>query len=302
MTSNTIPERQNQPEFMRFLRARSEIYRRASQLQLIQLIFTVAVPVISAVIGLCFPSTRPFVAMTAIGVTIIDVAVLDRCLKRRLKTAALVCEEFDCRLLDIPWNKFVAGRHLEPETIIEADRLWSRGNSKLNNWYPEIVGLVPICLARIICQRTNLWYDAKLRDRYGNFLLIIAMFITIALIVAGLATNLSFDDFVVTILAPCGSLLVWALRESFKQRDAADAQKTARSEAEALWTLALTGECSDDECAARSREFQNTIFQRRISNPLIFPWLYNLLRNGMETDMNLAAEDFLEQARVAGRI
>lgn len=299
MTSNTIPARQNEPQFMQLLRARSETYRQATRILIIQMIVTVVVPVVSAVIGLIFPDVRPYVATIAIAVTLIDIAVLDRTMKRRLKTAALICEEFDCKLLEIPWNRFAAGKRPEHETITSAERDWPHGDDKLLNWYPAAVGLAPMHLARIVCQRTNLWYDAMLRERYGNLLLIAAGVIVIGLISAGLAANLPFGDFVVTIFAPCAPLLSWALRDAFKQRDAAEAQKTARSEAEALWDMAISGGCAENECAGLSREFQNTIFQRRVANPLIFPFVYNRLRPGMEVDMNLGAESLLSQAGIA---
>lgn len=298
MTLNAIPDQQNQPKFIQLLRARSETYRCAVHWQVIQLTFTVLVPVVCAITGIFFSKTRPYMAMIAIVVTLMDIAILDRAVKRKLKTAALICEEFDCQLLGIPWDRFTAGKRPEPETIIRADRHWPNGDSKLINWYPEVVGWAPMYLARIACQRTNLWYDATLREKYGNFLLFGALFISIMLFIAGLVINLSVDDFVVTIFAPCAPLLSWALRDFFKQRDAADAQKIARSEAESLWELAITGGCCKDECARRSREFQNTIFQRRVSNPLIFPLIYNRLRAGMEVDMNLGAKDLLRKAGI----
>lgn len=296
MSTNTIPDRQNEPEFLRLLRARSETYRQAVQLQIVQLVVTVLIPVLSAVIGLLVPTVRPFVATIAIAVTLLDIAALDRAMKRRLKTAALISEKFDCALLDIPWNRFVAGKPPEPETISAADRRWPNGDEKLLDWYPVAIGKAPLHLARIVCQRTNLWYDATLRERYSNVLLIGAVVIVLALVAAGLAANLLFTDFVVTILAPSAPLLSWALRDAYKQRDAADAQKIARAEAEALWELVTAGGCDDGECARRSREFQNTIFQRRVSNPLLFPLIYKRLRPGMEIDMNIGAEALLRQA------
>jgi hypothetical protein len=161
-----------------------------------------------------------------------------------------------------------------------------------------VVGLAPLYLARIVCQRTNLWYDATLREKYSNVLLVAAVVIVTMLVAAGLVANLPFTDFVVTILAPSAPLLSWALRDAFKQRDAADAQKIARREAESLWELAVSNGCSEDECVRRSREFQNTIFQRRVSNPLLFPLLYKSLRPGMETDMNLGAAELLRGAGI----
>ena len=165
--------------------------------------------------------------------------------------------------------------------------------------YPAAVGRAPLHLARIICQRTNLWYDAKLRENYSFLLVAGAVAIVLALVAAGLALNLPFTDFVVTVLVPATPVLSWAVRDAFRQRDAADAQKLARAEAEALWELALAGGCDDSECERRSREFQNSIFQRRTSNPLLLPFVYHWLRSGMEIDMNLGAADFLHQAGIA---
>lgn len=299
MSGNTIPARQNAPEFIRLLRARSQTYRRAVQLQVVQFVLTVTVPVASAILGLLVAEARPYVAALALAITLIDITVLDRALKRRLKTAALICEEFDCALLEMPWNRFAAGKRPAPEVISEADRRWPKGNEKLEDWYPPIVGSAPLHLARIVCQRTNLWYDATLRERYSNVLLVGAIATVLCLCAAGLIANLSFTDFVVTIVAPSGPLLSWALRDTFKQREAADAQKIARGEAEALWELAIANQCADDDCARRSREFQNTIFQRRVNNPLLFPMIYKRLRPEMETDMNLGAAELLRSAGLA---
>lgn len=299
MSVNAIPVRQNAPEFIRLLRARSQTYRRAVQLQIVQLVLTVAVPVASAILGLLVVEARPYVAALALAITLTDIAVLDRAMKRRLKTAALICEEFDCALLDMPWNRFAAGKRPEPETISEADRRWPNGNDQLVDWYPPILGTAPLHLARIVCQRTNLWYDATLRERYSNVLLIGAVAIVLCLCAAGLIADLSFTDFVVTILAPSGPLLSWALRDAFKQRDTADAQKIARGEAEALWELASANQCADDDCSRRSREFQNTIFQRRMSNPLLFPMIYKRLRPDMEADMNVGAAELLRSVGIA---
>lgn len=298
MNGNAIPERQNSPAFMRLLRARSEIYRRAVRMQVVQLILTVAVPVTSAIVGLLIADSRPYVAALALAITLVDIAVLDRMIKRRLKTAALISEEFDCTLLDMPWNGFAAGKRLEPEVISEAERRWPNGDATLVNWYPPIVGSAPFHLARIACQRANLWYDATLRERYSNVLLIGALVIVGILAAGGLVADLSATDFVITVLAPSGPILSWALRDAFKQRDAAAAQKIARSEAETLWELAAANQCGEENCAVRSREFQNMIFQRRVSNPLLFPTIYKRLRPDMETDMNVGAAELLRSAGI----
>jgi hypothetical protein len=295
--SNDLPDRQNSPEFIRLLRARSQAYREAGRYQGAQLVLTAVVPVASAVLGVFVPEARPFVAATAIAISLIDLAILDRSMRRALKTSALISETFDCRLFDIPWDPFVAGRLPEPELIADAERRWTKGDGQLTSWYPPIVGTTTLPLARIICQRTNLWYDAALRERYSNYLLLGATAMVFLLFAAGLIANLKFADFVLTVLAPSAPLLSWSLREVFRQRDAADAQRTARAEAEMLWTQACAAQFSSAEIDRKSREFQNAIFQRRVSNPLLFPFIYRIFRASMEADMNLGAADLLAQIK-----
>jgi hypothetical protein len=62
---------------------------------------------------------------------------------------------------------------------------------------------------------------------------------------------------------------------------------------------AKAGLCADAECEQRSREFQDAIFNRRASNPLIFPMIYNLMRSKMETSMNAGAEALLQDANIS---
>lgn len=155
-------------------------------------------------------------------------------------------------------------------------------------------------LARIICQRTNLWYDGTLREKYSSILLWSAIAIAILLLSGGFVAQLGLVDFVAVVMAPATPVVNWALREFFRQRDAVEALKLARAEAEALWAAALNGGCEPAECARRSREFQNTIFARRANNPLIFPKIYAWLRPSLEVQMNRGAEAYVKELKDSG--
>ena len=97
-----------------------------------------------------------------------------------------------------------------------------------------------------------------------------------------------------TPAAPSRSpILTWAAREYYRQNDAADSLEEHLRAAKALWARALAGECDADHCLARSREFQNAIYYRRASSPLIVPLLYRFKRLQLEDDMNEAAANFL---------
>lgn len=279
------------------MRARQWTYVVASRLMILQIVLTVVIPVAGAVITLFFPSARPHFAAVALLVLLLDTVVLDRQYKLLLKLAAKLGEKFDCLVLQLPWNSFVVGEEPEAEDIRSASRAWSRrrNDEKLRNWYPVAAGEMPLALGRIVCQRTNLRYDSQLRRSYGTVILVVVAFVTIGLLVAGLAQNLNMTAWILT-LAPATPLLSWAGREYFRQRDTADLLEELMKKARAFWARALDGAC-EDACVEESREFQNAIYLRRSTSPLIMPYLYKLKRLRLEDEMNEAANDFLKSYR-----
>jgi hypothetical protein len=292
---NNIVEAQNSPEAIELMKARQEVYARATGLQVAQLVCTVLLPFAFAIAGIVNESLRPYVAFAAFALTLIDIASLDPGQRRLLRLAARISEQFDCNVLQLPWNKFVAGRPVDPEVSVEAAGRWRGNEERIRDWYPTAVGGAPLHLARVICQRTNLWYDSALRRRWGSLVRASALALVLLLIAAGLWRNLSMTAFAVTILAPATPLLTWAFREHYRQKDAADAIETIKGEAEALWDQAKGGSVDPETCLTRSREFQNAIFARRALNPLVFPFTYTLLRGQMEMQMNRGAAAYLSE-------
>ena len=294
---NSIPERQNAEAQLRLLRARQQTYAEASGLLVVQLALTVAIPVVTAIAGLFTPGVRPYAAALALLLTVADVAFLDRLQRQKLRLAAKIAEAFDEQVLEIPWNKFVAAKRADPEAIAGAAAAWARGKSdeKLVDWYPPAVGKAPMHLARIICQRTNLWYDATLRRHYGDWVRGVGGLLVVALFFGALFAGLTVELFVTTVLAPAAPVLTWSMREYFRQKDTAEAQETLKSDAEALWDRAKAGQCEEAECLAQSRKFQNAIYTRRSNSPLILPWLYPWRRPAMERQMNRGAEAYLKE-------
>ena len=293
---NEIPRLQNTKPYLRLLRARSQVYAEAVQYQVAQIAVAVVIPVIGALIGLFEVRARPYVAIIALIVTALDACWLDRAQRRKLKTAASISEKLDCGLLQIPWNNFSAGKPVDPELIDASARTWAGGDDRLRDWYPAAVGTVPLHLARIVCQRTNLWYDSELRRRYARILVASSVILPLVLFCTALATGLKVVD-LATLLTPAAPVLVWALRENFRQLDAAQAIESLKGEAEKLFDAAKTGGCDEAECGCRSREFQDGIFTRRSANPLIFPFIYSWMRDEMETRMNAGADELVGDLR-----
>lgn len=295
---NAIPTRQNAESSLKHLRARQWIYVIANRLMVAQIILTVLVPITGAVATLFLPTARPHFAAIALIVLVLDTVLLDRQYKALLKRGAKLGEKFDSLVLELPWNTFVAGEEPESEDVHAASSAWlkKRNDEKLVDWYPVASGEMPLALGRIVCQRTNLRYDSQLRRSYGTIILVTVSVVTLSLIVAGLVQNLNMTAWVLT-LAPATPLLSWAGREFYRQRDTAEQLEELTKKARGFWKRALAGTCNEDACLEEAREFQNAIYLRRSTSPLIIPLLYRIKRLGLEDQMNEAANNFLEQYR-----
>jgi hypothetical protein len=243
------------------------------------------------------PDRKRVVAFASLVITIIDITILDRLQNSILRSDAKIQEQFDCTVFELPWDKFTVGAKIEPETIHAASSKYRGGKAdpKLLNWYLTVVGSIPLHLARIICQRTNLWYDAKLRRQYGRIVIGITIALSLLLVVIGILRGLTIDSFVLTVLAPAAPIIIWGVREYLRQRDASEMLDRIRLESEALWDHAKAGACSDGECTTLSRQFQNAIYERRSTSPLIFDWIYKIQRPRLEDQMNRGAEDFVQE-------
>lgn len=291
---NNIPTVQNTEPQLKLLRARTHVYSRATLLMVLQLLLTLVLPVAGAVLAIFRPELRAYVAAASLAAVIVDALILDRQHKLLMKRAAKIAEQFDCTVLELPWDQFTVGDKVEAEDVHAAAKAYAarHDDAKLRGWYPESVGAAPLHLARIICQRTNLRYDSQLRRSYGVIIRVVALTLVASLFVSGLVQNLPMTDWVLS-MTPAAPILAWAAREYYRQRDTADLLEDLMKEARKLWGRALAGECDADACRQKSREFQNAIYTRRVNSPLIVPFLYRFKRLRLEDEMNEGAADFL---------
>jgi hypothetical protein len=289
-----IPERQNEAEGQKLLKARQQLWYRAHRMLVAQMVLTVLVPLGAAVVGLLLPEARPYCALLSIVVSAADAVLLDRKYRTFIKKAARASEQFDCLVLELPWNEFLVGKKLDPEMIHEEAIAYGKRAKDLVlvDWYAPGVSRLPAPFARIVCQRTNLWYDAKLRTEYSNG---IPGIVFIAFGIAGLSMRLSLGDFLLSILVPMAPLMTWSVREFYRQRDTAVAQEVSKSSAESFWGRAIDGKLVDAEMDEQSRAFQDAIFNRRSASPLLPPGIYWTYRKALEEQMNVGAEALVEE-------
>ncbi|MBB1177666.1 S-4TM family putative pore-forming effector [Brevundimonas aurantiaca] len=283
---NDIPVRQNLPDSLKLMRARQEMFHRAKLVFIAQLVLTVLLPVIGAVAGLFMEQLRSTVAFFSLLVTILDITVLDRAQRRFVRNGAKIAECFDCAVLRLPWNTLSAGKRPDPEMIDSVAEAWSRRHEDkgIIDWYPTEAGETSLEAGRLLCQRSSLWYDATLRRFNGSIALGLSWLIPSAFLTACWWTRLPLSEFAVTCM-PVAPVLVWSVREHFRQKDTAESQDQTKAELEGFLSRVEAGAMSLDEAEEAARSVQNALYARRVSSPLVMPGLYELRRAYLERTM-----------------
>lgn len=297
LPQNNILSQQVLDENKRLLRARHRNYRPAKVIQGILILCSVLLPLLSLIGATYFPEVRPYVALAALILLLVDTAFIDGFHKGRLKRGAKLQEQFDTKVFSLPWNRFVTGAHVEPEDVhsLSTKPLSEKREQHFNAWHEVCVGSLPLHLARLVCQRTNISYDARLRRKYGNWLLALTVLFGVALLFFGMSRGFTLADLVMTLLVPIMPAMTWALKERLQQTNAAVSLTNLVAEWNKIWTKALDG-ADPADITADSRALQDAIYQHRERSPLVFDWVYHMQRKGNESAAHHAAEHLVATA------
>lgn len=296
-TGKFILEKQNEPQQLDRLAAQCYLYARAKIYLGLQITLTIGIPFVLAISANLWPQVKVWASLWGICVSLLDAAVLESIQKSRKLEAAKIQELFDCDVLVLPWNPLKVGQRPDPETVAAAAKSYKTTHRKwgaVTNWYPPAIAELPLQPARLICQRTNCWWDANLRRRYSSWIVGSLSLLGILVLVIGILTGITLEKFVLAILAPLSSAFLWGIREYKKQKAAALTLDRLKSFCESLWGRAKYEEVSEDADQS-GRALQDEIFDHRKSNPLIVDWFYRLLRDRNEEQMNKGAEHLVQE-------
>ena len=290
-----IASLQNQEENLNLLAAQSYFYACAKRFAALQVVAAAATPIISAVMVALDPAAAVWAAFIGIVVSLIEFGALDLLQEHYRDLAAAIQEQFDCNVLQLNWNEAVAGMRPSPEDIHEGATAYGRPPT-ISNWYPPAVSKLAEYEGRIVCQRTNCWWDSKLRRRYAIWIMLIIGLISLSSLAVAIATGITVEKFVLAVMAPLSPMLLWGIREVRRQREAAARLDQLKEYGQSLWRSVITKAIDEPTANQRSRELQDAIFIRRKSNPFVFDWIYRLLRRKYEDQMNVGAQAMINEA------
>ena len=295
---NDIPQRQNTQHRLDLLAAQRQLYSDAKNLQMISVVISVPVVIGWSILVALFPLMAVYSGLWGITVTFLELLVFSRLQKSTQEKAAKIQQIFDCEVLQFNWESLNCGIRIEPETIVDASDRFKRGNPNcfsLQDWYPISVGQLPIAQARIICQRSNVWWDSQLRRRYSRWIIVTLVALTITVLLIGLIGGLTLDKFLIAVLAPLIPAFVFGLRQYTEHNEAAARLDRLRESAEALVREVVNKRLTLQDLERESYSLQTQIYDNRRRSPLIFDHLYSRLRRKDEGQMNKGAESLVQE-------
>jgi len=298
-SENRISSEENSDQQLLRLAAASAVYARGKQILGLQAAITVLGGFVSPIVIARFPQFKVWAAFYAFTVALLDALVLERLQSDRRRVGAQIQELFDCDLFRLAWRRLIAGEKPAPEIVAEEGSTYKRRHkdiSHLMHWYSPAVSRLSLPLARLICQRTNAWWDSTLRKRYCTSLKALLWALGIFLFAFGIHRGMTMDIFVLGVLAPLTPAILWGVREIRKNSSAADDLSKLQTCIDELWHEALAGNLTDKTLEEQSVLIQNQLFHSRSKNPFVFNWVYRLLRGAKEKTMHQVAADLVEQA------
>lgn len=296
---NRIPEAQNETKQLQRLAAQRHLYSVAKRILGAEVFLGAPIAIAWGVASLNIPGVRSYAAFWGLLISLSDVLWLNPWQKRLREKAAKIQEVFDCDVLQLPWNTIKVGERPDPELIKEHADKFKKSPSRLsplNNWYAPVVGELPIDVARILCQRSNCWWDSNQRRRYAVWVIAGLMITVVTILGLAFVGGLTVEKLFLSVIAPLAPALILAIRQCTEQIEAASRIDKLKCHAERIWSAALDN-AIDLESSNKSRALQDEIYENRKRSPLVFDWIFRQLRSGYEIQMNHAAEEYAQEAK-----
>ena len=297
---NQIVENQNSAESIDYVAASSQLYGYGKIALAVQIGLTVGAPVVLTILALLYPGFKIWATSLGITITWLDVLVIDRIQIYFRKRGALIQEARDCALFGLEWNELRCGKPLEKEAVHSGADDFKKRNpdlSRFQDWYPVEVGTAPLPVARVICQRACLWWDTTQRRFYGLCLIGLMTAAIISVLLLAIWHNMAVSDMILSLYAPLAPAIIWCFREARRQLDAAGSLEKSRGAVEGVWKQLIAGKLAGAALENTARQIQDTLFENRNKNPLIFNWIYFKLRSSREKAMKSVAADMVREAQ-----
>lgn len=302
MANNKILIKQNLPQYIDMLKAQRHLYDISKRWNTAQLILCVIVVLIINFIKVLIPNNGSIFGLsceqiiritTAYSSLILIVQIWLKSKKDHSRNlAARIQQKFDCNLFGLKWNNALCGNEPEPEDINENKGKLS--DNGLTDWYSLAIEPLSQSLSALVCMRTNVAYDMRIRTSYKRLVDIVLFIIIAALLVLSAIKDLSLWNIIINWLIPLLPVFKWTC----------DVHAQNNANLNALNRLKILIKRNLEEAIKKKdiskealQEIQNFIFLHRNTSYPIPSWYYKLNRNKSENNLNYSAEQIVSKLK-----
>ncbi|HMJ91131.1 MAG TPA: S-4TM family putative pore-forming effector [Candidatus Acidoferrum sp.] len=298
VTGCDIPVVQNSKPAIDLLCAISETYTRAKTIMALQFTLTVPAALASSVLMAWQQDWKIWLTSFSISVALLDVLRLQRAQIGLRKRGATLQQMFDAKVLKLPWRPLRCGSVVDSADVFSAAQKFvarAKSTDGMRDWYPVVIGKIPIHLARIICQHASLFWDLRQREHVRGGLTLIMVALALFVFIIALGRGDTVEEMILSVYVPLAPAVIWILREILAQGDAINADERGLIAADQLWKRASQQALTPDELERESLLIQDALFDNRSRSPAVFTWIYNLLRKQREDEMQYKAAEMVAE-------
>ncbi|MBO0561589.1 hypothetical protein EXQ37_18555 [Clostridium botulinum] len=307
---NKIINRENSRENILKLASQNRIYSKAKRILGLQIITQVVLTITLSLLPMFITDSvltsinikkehfSIFIVCSSILLTVFDLIVMTPIIRKWKELAASIQEDFDCTVLAIPWNGIKIDM-LDKESISKyANEFIEVGGSLdyFKNWYsPEELKNLPLEVARIICQRTNCWWDSYLRNKFKRDIIVFSSLLFFILFIIGIIREMTVYNLVVNVFFPFLPALTFTINQV---RDNAESIKRAeklKNISDDYWRQVISNPNNFNLLNDLSRKLQDEISENRRTSPLIFDWYYRKYKSLQQRDTDFTAQTMIDQ-------
>ena len=233
---------------------------------------------------------------------LLDIFVWSPLISRYREKAAKIQQTFDSSVLALSWNEIAYGKRPDLEDVevwAKKNQFYTNGSNRYENWYRIEVNELPNEVARLVCQRSNCWWDMDLRRRYNRMIYAVGAVLFLSLVGIALGVNCTAETFFGLVVAPLLPFLTTGPKLVFDNRDAISRLETMKEALDESWNRIVQGKINKQEMTALSENIQGGIFNNRKQNPLIFDWLADRLRPANEDTTRTTVEQYVTEFKAA---
>ena len=277
---------QNSDKFINLLSSQRFFYTQAKKNRNLKLLFAFLLVILSPIIILLFESTALILGIIG-GIGVASSFIIDFIENKNVKTAANIQEQFDTEIFGIEWNRILLGAKIPIEIILDGNRNFKGEKTKMRDWYGNLTGInYPYNI--LICQRSNLIWDWRLRNKFAFGLILLLILIVGLGVTICILKELTLANYLLGIFVPSIPAFTFSIREIYEHFT------ISKDKIELMQVIDTLIE-KDAIFNSDLRQIQDRIYSLRIKQALVPDWFYEKYRTDYEMNLTNSNRHFIDK-------